>query len=100
MVKTSELPDWVNRGISELFPSQNQEQNLASKLDVTNKEYRKLRVKLGIDPTGAEIQIGHSIIFKKLRSFQDNGHVAILIIGDFTAQIGDPTGKNKTRVQL
>ncbi len=100
MVKTSELPDWVNRGISELFPSQNQEQNLASKLDVTNKEYRKLRVKLGIDPTGADIHIGHSILFKKLRSFQDNGHVAILIIGDFTAQIGDPTGKNKTRVQL
>ncbi len=100
MVKTSELPDWVNRGISELFPSQNQEQNLASKLDVTNKEYRKLRVKLGIDPTGADIHIGHSILFKKLRSFQDNGHIAILIIGDFTAQIGDPTGKNKTRVQL
>ncbi len=100
MVKTSELPDWVNRGISELFPSQNQEQNLASKLDVTNKEYRQLRVKLGIDPTGADIHIGHSILFKKLRTFQDNGHVAILIIGDFTAQIGDPTGKNKTRVQL
>ena len=100
MVKTSELPDWVNRGISELFPSQNQEQNLASKLNVTNKEYRKLRVKLGIDPTGTDIHIGHSILFKKLRSFQDHGHVAVLIIGDFTAQIGDPTGKNKTRVQL
>ncbi len=100
MVKTSELPDWVNRGISELFPSQNQEQNLASKLDVSNKEYRKLRVKLGIDPTGTDIHIGHSILFKKLRTFQDNGHVAVLIIGDFTAQIGDPTGKNKTRVQL
>ena len=85
MVKTSELPDWVNRGISELFPSQNQEQNLASKLDVTNKEYRKLRVKLGIDPTGTDIHIGHSILFKKLRSFQDHGHVAVLIIGDFTA---------------
>ena len=100
MVKTSELPDWVNRGISELFPSQHQEQNLASKLNVTNKEYRKLTVKLGIDPTGADIHIGHSILFKKLRSFQDHGHVAVLIIGDFTAQIGDPTGKNKTRVQL
>ena len=100
MVKTSDLPDWINRGISELFPSQNQEQNLANKLDVTNKEYRKLRVKLGIDPTGTDIHLGHSILFKKLRSFQDHGHVAVLIIGDFTAQIGDPTGKNKTRVQL
>ena len=47
-----------------------------------------------------DIHIGHSILFKKLRSFQDHGHVAVLIIGDFTAQIGDPTGKNKTRVQL
>ena len=100
MVKTFDLPEWINRGIIELFPSQNLEQNLASKLDVTNKEYRKLRVKLGIDPTGTDIHIGHSILFKKLRSFQDHGHVAVLIIGDFTAQIGDPTGKNKTRVQL
>ena len=86
MVKTFDLPKWINRGIIELFPSQNLEQNLASKLDVTNKEFRKLRVKLGIDPTGTDIHIGHSILFKKLRSFQDNGHVAILIIGDFTAQ--------------
>jgi len=100
MDKTSDLPEWVNRGISELFPSQNLDKNLVHKLDETNKEYRKLRVKLGIDPTGSDIHIGHSILFKKLRSFQDHGHTAILIIGDFTAQIGDPTGKNKTRVQL
>ena len=100
MVKKIDLPEWVSRGISEIFPVQNTEQNLAKKLDVNNKRYRKLRVKLGIDPTGADIHIGHSILFKKLRSFQDHGHVAVLIIGDFTAQIGDPTGKNKTRVQL
>ena len=100
MVKKIDLPEWVGRGISEIFPVQNPEQNLANKLDVNNKRYRKLRVKLGIDPTGADIHIGHSILFKKLRSFQDHGHVAVLIIGDFTAQIGDPTGKNKTRVQL
>ena len=100
MVTTSKLPEWVDRGISEIFPSQNLEQNLANKLDETNKGYRKLRVKLGIDPTGTDIHIGHSILFKKLRSFQDHGHVAVLIIGDFTAQIGDPTGKNRTRVQL
>ena len=100
MVKTFDLPEWVNRGIAEIFPSQNPEQNLATKLDVTKKGFRKLRVKLGIDPTGADIHLGHSILFKKLRSFQDHGHVAVLIIGDFTAQIGDPTGKNKTRIQL
>ena len=100
MVKNLDLPDWVTRGISEIFPSQNPDQNLSNKLNETNKGFRKLRVKFGIDPTGTDIHIGHSILFKKLRSFQDHGHVAVLIIGDFTAQIGDPTGKNKTRVQL
>ena len=100
MVKNLDLPDWVTRGISEIFPSQNPEQNLSNRLNETNKGFRKLRVKFGIDPTGTDIHIGHSILFKKLRSFQDHGHVAVLIIGDFTAQIGDPTGKNKTRVQL
>ena len=100
MVKNLDLPDWLTRGISEIFPSQNPEQNLSNKLNETNKGFRKLRVKFGIDPTGTDIHIGHSILFKKLRSFQDHGHVAVLIIGDFTAQIGDPTGKNRTRVQL
>jgi tyrosyl-tRNA synthetase len=59
-----------------------------------------LRVKLGIDPTGSDIHLGHSILFRKLRAFQDAGHTAVLIIGDFTARIGDPTGKSATRVQL
>ena len=57
-------------------------------------------MKLGIDPTGSDIHLGHSILFRKLRAFQDAGHTAVLIIGDFTARIGDPTGKNATRVQL
>jgi len=100
MVETLNLPEWVSRGTIEIFPSQSSDKNLAEKLDETKKGYRQLRVKLGIDPTGSDIHIGHSILFKKLRSFQDHGHVAVLIIGDFTAQIGDPTGKNKTRVQL
>ena len=55
---------------------------------------------LGIDPTGRDIHLGHSILFRKLRAFQDAGHTAVLIIGDFTARIGDPTGKSSTRVQL
>ena len=54
-----------------------------------------MRVKLGIDPTRTDIHIGHSILFRKLRAFQDAGHTAVLIIGDFTARIGDPTGKVK-----
>jgi len=100
MGNTFDLPEWLYRGISEIFPSEKLEQNLVNKLEETNKGYRRLRVKLGIDPTGTDIHIGHSILFKKLRSFQDHGHTAVLIIGDFTAQIGDPTGKNKTRIQL
>ena len=61
---------------------------------------KPLRIKLGIDPTGSEIHLGHSILFRKLRAFQDAGHTAVLIIGDFTARIGDPSGKSATRVQL
>ena len=100
MVNKSILPKWLSRGIEEYFPIQNLNKTLADKIDLADKNNNKLRVKLGIDPTGTDIHLGHSILFKKLRAFQDNGHIAVLIIGDFTAQIGDPTGRNKTRVQL
>lgn len=98
------LPDslqWIYRGISEVFPDQPQsehpEQNLVQRLLTCD---RPLRVKLGIDPTGSEIHLGHSIPVRKLRAFQDAGHTAVLIIGDFTARIGDPTGKSEVRRQL
>ncbi len=100
MLKDLDLPAWVKRGILEYFPVANSEECLPKKINQALTQKRKLRVKLGIDPTGTDIHIGHSILFRKLRSFQDNGHKAVLIIGDFTAQIGDPTGKNKTRIQL
>src|SRR5437868_13103807 len=61
---------------------------------------RPLRVKWGVDPTSADIHHGHSLIFRKLRDFQDLGHQAILIIGDFTALVGDPSGRSITRPQL
>ncbi len=93
--------DWLHRGTSEIFPdrrdSENTDENLLKRLAQSN---RPLRVKLGIDPTAADIHLGHSIAFRKLRSFQDAGHTAVLIIGDFTAQIGDPTGKSAVRSQL
>jgi hypothetical protein len=73
---------------------------LATRLAEAGSQGRPLRVKLGIDPTGSDIHLGHSILFRKLRAFQDAGHTAVLIIGDFTARIGDPTGKSATRVQL
>jgi len=100
MVDKFELPKWLLRGIEESFPLRNFDQTLSFKINEANKNKRKLRVKLGIDPTGTDIHLGHSILFRKLRAFQDAGHTAVLIIGDFTARIGDPTGKSKTRVQL
>jgi len=91
-----ELPAWIRRGMADLFP----EQGLAERLQETAASGRALRVKLGIDPTGSDIHLGHSILFRRLRAFQDAGHTAVLILGDFTARIGDPTGKSATRVQL
>jgi tyrosyl-tRNA synthetase len=93
--------NWLRRSVSEIFPDQpdssNPEESLEKLLKMTN---RPLRVKFGIDPTGAEIHLGHSIPVRKLRAFQDAGHQAVLLIGDFTARIGDPTGRSEVRRQL
>jgi tyrosyl-tRNA synthetase len=104
------LPTWLERGVADLFPAAElnagpeaagaADQSLAARLVEAEAAGRPLRVKLGIDPTGSDIHLGHSILFRKLRAFQDAGHTAVLIIGDFTARIGDPTGKSATRVQL
>ena len=102
-VNPHSLPNWLARGMADLFPDGNPDdvdQALAARLAAAELEGRPLRVKLGIDPTGSDIHLGHSILFRKLRAFQDAGHTAVLIIGDFTARIGDPTGKSATRVQL
>jgi len=106
----SDLPAWLRRGMADLFPAgvmadprpsgKVADQHLAARLAEAEARGRPLRVKLGIDPTGSDIHLGHSILFRKLRAFQDAGHTAVLIIGDFTARIGDPTGKSATRVQL
>ena len=61
---------------------------------------RPLRVKLGIDPTASDIHLGFAVVLRKLRQFQDAGHVAVLILGDFTARIGDPSGRSATRPEL
>lgn len=93
--------DWLQRGTSEIFPdrpdSDKPDENLVQRILQSD---RPLRIKLGIDPTGTEIHLGHSIPFRKLRAFQDAGHTAVVIIGDFTARIGDPTGKSEVRRQL
>ena len=92
--------------MADLFPAgecesaADADQALSARLAEAAAAGRPLRIKLGIDPTGSDIHLGHSILFRKLRAFQDAGHTAVLIIGDFTARIGDPTGKSSTRVQL
>jgi tyrosyl-tRNA synthetase len=93
----------VSRGLADLFPNGDPadgEAHLAARLAEAQRTGRPLRVKLGIDPTGSDIHLGHSILFRRLRAFQEAGHTAVLILGDFTARIGDPTGKSATRVQL
>ncbi|MBI4418305.1 MAG: tyrosine--tRNA ligase, partial [Ignavibacteriales bacterium] len=88
--------DLIRRGASEIVP----EDDLARKLERSIKTKKPLRVKLGCDPSRPDLHLGHSVVLRKLRQFQDLGHHAILIIGDFTGMIGDPSGKSKTRVPL
>src|SRR5947209_13167954 len=82
----------LRRGTSEIIS----EADLAEKL----KSGKPLRVKLGVDPTVGSVTLGWAVVLRKLRDFQRLGHQAVLVIGDFTAQIGDPSGKSKTRPQL
>lgn len=90
------LLERLRRGVVEVFPD-SPEDNLWQRVATAAAP---LRIKLGIDPTGTDIHLGHSIVFRKLRAFQDAGHTAVLLIGDFTARIGDPTGKSEVRRQL
>ncbi len=76
------------------------EAELRAKLEAGSKSNRPLRVKLGMDPTAPDIHLGHTVVLRKMRQFQDFGHRAVLIIGDYTARIGDPSGKTKTRPVL
>jgi tyrosyl-tRNA synthetase len=86
----------LRRGTAEILS----EEELGAKLDRAQRTGQPLRVKLGIDPTSPDIHLGFAVVLRKLRQFQDLGHEAIIIIGDFTAMIGDPSGKTVTRPQL
>jgi tyrosyl-tRNA synthetase len=76
------------------------EAELREKLEASRRENRPLRIKLGMDPTAPDIHLGHTVVLRKMRQFQDLGHRAVLIIGDYTARVGDPTGRSKTRPML
>jgi tyrosyl-tRNA synthetase len=88
--------DVIKRGAAEIIP----EDDLVRKLQRSIKTKKPLRVKLGCDPSRPDLHLGHSVVLRKLRQFQDLGHEAILIIGDFTGIIGDPSGRTKTRPSL
>jgi tyrosyl-tRNA synthetase len=86
----------LKRGTVEIFT----EDELAKKLTNATKKGNRLRIKLGLDPTSADIHLGHTVVLRKMRQFQDLGHKAVLIIGDYTARIGDPSGQDTTRPML
>ena len=86
----------IQRGAEEIIPKE----ELRKKIDRSIKNNKPLIAKLGCDPSRPDLHIGHSVVLRKLKHFQDLGHQAVLVIGDFTAMIGDPTGRNKTRPQI
>ena len=92
----NEQMDLIRRGTEEIIP----EDELVIKLERSQSKNIPLIIKLGCDPSRPDLHIGHGVVLRKLRHFQDLGHTAVLVIGDFTAMIGDPSGRNKTRPQL
>ncbi len=86
------VADFLTRNAVDCLPAGELERRLAAG--------KPLRVKLGIDPTAADIHLGHTVVLQKLREFQDAGHVAVLIVGDYTARVGDPSGRSATRPVL
>ena len=92
----NEQMDLIRRGVEEILP----EEDLEKKLERSINNNEPLIAKLGCDPSRPDLHIGHGVVLRKLRHFQDLGHTSVLVIGDFTAMIGDPSGRNKTRPQL
>src|SRR5450432_4776203 len=87
---------YLKKGVAEIVP----ETELRAKLEKSLKTGKPLRIKLGVDPTAPDIHLGHTVVIRKLKHFQDLGHTAVFLIGDFTALVGDPTGQSETRPPL
>jgi tyrosyl-tRNA synthetase len=87
---------YLRKGAAEII----REEDLSAKLEASRKSGTPLRVKLGVDPTAPDLHLGHTVVLRKLKHFQDLGHTAIFLIGDFTAMVGDPTGQSETRPPL
>jgi tyrosyl-tRNA synthetase len=92
----ADLAAWLSRNAVDSLPRE----GLAEKLAIARREARPLRVKLGIDPTAPDIHLGHAVVLRKLREFQQAGHRVVLIIGDYTARVGDPSGRSALRPML
>ena len=86
----------LRKGAAEIIP----EEELRAKLERSRASGIPLRVKLGVDPTAPDLHLGHTVVLRKLKHFQDEGHTAIFLVGDFTAMVGDPTGQSETRPPL
>src|SRR3974377_2422504 len=86
----------LRRGVEQIVP----EDEFRQKLERSIRQNRPLRVKYGIDPTGIDVHLGHTVPLRKLKQFQDLGHKAIIIIGNYTALVGDPSGRDETRAKL
>jgi tyrosyl-tRNA synthetase len=87
---------YIKKGVAEIIP----EDELKAKLENSLKTGKPLRVYLGVDPTAPDLHLGHTVVLRKLKHFQDLGHTAVFLIGDFSAMIGDPTGVSETRPPL
>src|ERR1700694_1464169 len=87
---------YLKKGVVEIVP----EAELTAKLEKTRKTGKPLRAKLGVDPTAPDLHLGHTVVIRKLKHFQDMGHTPVFLIGDFTALVGDPTGQSETRPPL
>src|SRR5271163_2562015 len=88
--------EYIGKGVAEMIPMA----ELRAKLEASRASGKPLRVYLGVDPTAPDIHLGHTVVLRKLKHFQDLGHTAIFLIGDFSAMIGDPTGQSETRPPL
>lgn len=96
MKPVDEQLDLIRRGVEQMEPAD----GLRKKLEASAKTGKPLRVKYGIDPTGIDVHLGHTVPLRKLRLFQDLGHQAVLILGNYTALVGDPSGRDETRARL
>lgn len=96
MLSAQEQLEILMRGVAEIVP----ENELLAKLEKSIKEQKPLRIKMGVDPTAPDVHFGHTVVMRKLRQFQKLGHQVVLIVGDYTATIGDPSGRSNARQRL